>query len=91
MRFLLRFQLLLLLVAAAGLALLFGCTSYADLLARGSASHFSYFGQVVVVPLTPARYQGLRLGLGVGAPGAALLLGLLPGPRRWPARVAGPR
>lgn len=72
-------------MAAAGLALLFGFTSYADLLARGSASHFSFFGQLVVVPLTPARYQGLRLGLGVGALGAGLLLGLLPGPGRRPA------
>ena len=82
MRFLVRFQLLLLSVAAAGLALLFGFTSCADLLARGAASHFGLFGQVVVVPLTPARYQGLRLGLAAAGLGAVLLLALLPAARR---------
>jgi hypothetical protein len=85
MRFLIRFQLLLLVVAAAGLALLFGLTDYADLLARGTRSGFGSFGKIVVVPLTPARYQALRWGLAGTALGAALLGALLRPARRRPA------
>lgn len=83
MRFLIRFHLLLLLAAAAGLALLFGLTSCADLLAQGARSGFGLFGKAVVVPLTPARYQALRWGLAGAAVGAALLgLLLRPATRR---------
>lgn len=65
MRFLVRFQLLLLGVAGAGLGLLFGLTGYTDLLARGARTGFGFFGNGsgVVLALTPARYQVLRLGL----------------------------
>ena len=92
MRFLIRFQLLLLLVAAGGLALLFSSTSYADLLARGAASHFGFFGRAVVVPLTPARYQVLRLVAAGIALAAALRLALArPGSRRRAAAARRPR
>ncbi|GAB3636032.1 hypothetical protein GCM10027422_16220 [Hymenobacter arcticus] len=78
-----RFQLWLLGAGAAGLALLFGLTSYADLLAHGGRSGFGIFGigSWVVLPLTPARYQVLRWGLaGVALAAAALWAG-------WPRPV----
>ncbi len=84
MRFLIRFQLLLLFAAAASLALLFGLTNYADLLASGARSGFGFFGKTVAVPLTPMRYQLLRGGLAGTALGAGVLWGWLRG--RWGGR-----
>ncbi|MGI4762181.1 MAG: hypothetical protein ACRYF0_15845 [Janthinobacterium lividum] len=67
MRFLFRFQLLLLLAAAAGLALLFGLCDYASLAEQVRyprlGPYFHPVPDVVVVALTPGRYQVLRLGL----------------------------
>ncbi|QKG56431.1 hypothetical protein GKZ68_07170 [Hymenobacter sp. BRD128] len=75
MRFLLRFQFLLLLVAAGGLALLLGVRGYASLAASVMHPQYGIFfalrRDLVPAALTPLRYQGLRLGLG-----AALLLAL---------------
>ena len=109
MRFLIRWQLALLLVAAGGLGLLFGLSDYAGLARRVFAPSVGpYFGarrDLLVVALTPARYQALRLGLLALAGGAATLLGLTgrrPGPaprrpaggaraaRRWWAALASP-
>lgn len=97
MRFLIRWQLGLLLVVAAGLALLFGLTDYAGLAHRVFApSAGPYFGprrDLLAVALTPARYQALRLGLLALAGGAASLLALSwrrpPGPAGRRRRPAG--
>jgi hypothetical protein len=90
MRFLLRFQLLMLLAAACGLALLLGLRGYACLAAQVMHPRFGiFFGlrrDVVPAALTPLRYQYLRLGLV-----AALLLalaGLVALGWQWAARRA---
>jgi hypothetical protein len=61
MRFLVRWQLGLLLVVAAGLGLLFGLSSYAGLASRVfTPSAGPYFGprrDLLAVALTPARYH----------------------------------
>jgi hypothetical protein len=90
MRFLVRWQLGLLLVVAAGLGLLFGLSSYAGLASRVfTPSAGPYFGprrDLLAVALTPARYQALRLGLLAGASRGRLRR---PGPARpAPARRA---
>jgi len=88
MRFLLRVQALLLLVAAAGLAGLLGSTTYAALARQVRWPRFGpYFGlrlDVVPVALTPARYHALLGGL----VGAALLAAGLVALATWPG---GPR
>jgi hypothetical protein len=67
MRFLIRWQLGLLLAAAAGLAVLFGLTDYAGLARRVftpvAGPYFGAHRDLLAVALTPARYYGLRLGL----------------------------
>lgn len=84
MRFLLRWQLGLLLTAAAGLALLFGLTDYAGLARRVftpvAGPYFGAHRDLLAVALTPARYHGLRLGLLALAGVAAGLWGAL---RPW--------
>lgn len=107
MRFLLRWQLGLLLAAAAGLALLFGLTDYAGLARRvftpAAGPYFGAHRDLLAVALTPARYQGLRLGLLALAGVAAGLWWArrprakptrpatgVPAPRRWAAALARP-
>jgi len=89
MRFLIRWQLALLLVAAGGLALLFAMNDYAGLARRVfTPAAGPYFGprrDLLVAALTPGRYQALRLGL-LALAGAAA--GLLWGSRR--RAVGGP-
>ncbi|MDO7886298.1 hypothetical protein [Hymenobacter cheonanensis] len=67
MRFLLRFQLTMLLAAAGGLALLFGLRDYASLAALVRQPRFGPYFRLVptveAVALTPGRYQALRVGL----------------------------
>ncbi len=97
MRFLLRWQLGLLLTVTAGLALLFGLTDYAGLARRvftpAAGPYFGAYRDQLAVALTPARYQGLRLGLaalaGAGA-GLWWLLRLRPA-GRMPAGAPGGR
>jgi hypothetical protein len=74
MRFLLRFQLGLLLLAAGGLGLLLGLRGYASLAAQvlhpSTGGYFFDLARGVgLVALTPQRYEVLRLGLA----GAGLL------------------
>ena len=91
MRFLLRLQLGLLLLAAGGLALLFGLRDYASLAAQVQRPPYGpYFGLGPLgeeVVLTPARYQALRLGLAALAllAAAGLAWGARGRPTGWSA------
>ncbi len=91
MRFLIRWQLGLLLTVAAGLALLFGLTDYAGLARRvftpAAGPYFGAYRDLLAVALTPARYQGLRWGL-LGLAGAAAGLWRVLRPAPAPARRA---
>jgi len=71
MRFLIRWQVLMLLVAAGALALLFRQCDYAWLAGQvrypAVGPYFRPVPEPVAVALTPGRYQGLRLGLAATA------------------------
>jgi hypothetical protein len=86
MRVLIRWQLTMLLVAAGGLALLFGLRDYASLAGQVRTPRFGpYFYPAparVAVALTPGRYQGMRLGLASAALLAAGGLVVVGRPRR---------
>ena len=92
MRFLSRFQLGLLLVAALALTLLFGFSTYAGLAGypTGPRSAWGLRPDWTAVALTPARYQGLRGGLVAVGLVAAALLGLTRRPAPRPTRAAAP-
>ena len=93
MRFLLRVTGWLLLGAAGTLVLLFGLTSYVSLAVRVTQPNFGLYGGLVPLPFTPARYQALRLSLGLVGLGAAGLLWLTrrPGRARPLASPKAPR
>jgi len=95
MRFLLRFFLVLLLLASLPLAVGFGLTAYAGLAARVAQPNFGLYGGALALPLTPGRYLALRLGLSTVAllAGAGLLglrrRSLRPQRATWRARGVG--
>ncbi len=83
MRFVVRFMLWLLLLASLGLLVLYSLTSYSALAALCKEINYGLDTGMVILPLTPARYAALRVGLGVvGAVSLGLLLGS--GLRRMP-------
>ncbi|WP_223649733.1 hypothetical protein [Hymenobacter psoromatis] len=92
MRFILRWQLYGLLVASLGLLVLFGTTSYPDLVGRLRRANYALTTSSIKLPCSPARYAALRVGLAVVAAGAGLALvggvGRQPPARRPRGRAA---